>query len=174
MDYLRNINTGAITDGLDAQGELYQRLAHQLQPGTTTNKPLWEACAEENSVSAPARVAVAVVPPLAAAATDTVAVDASVVSEGGTITSVEYIADAPGIVGAATNSRTLTVTDGATTKATLALVVGTNAQAGVPASFIVNSAAIVGGDQLVVASTAVGTGLPDTGGIVTIEFTLTA
>ncbi len=170
MAYLRKVSTGAITERLDDSSEVYQRLVQQR---AANGSAVWESAVEEDTVSVLARVAVGLVDPLGALVDDTQQLDAGPLGEGGTITSAEYTPSGAQ-AGAATNTRTITVNAGATVHATLALVAGVNLVSGTPSSMTINAAAVTAGEELVVTSAHAGTGIPDPGGIVTVEVTYTA
>lgn len=178
MSHLRNTSSGAFTERLDPDTGLYQKLVAQRTAADSFGRvyPLWEEVPEEDLAGSTARVAVAAVKPLALTADDTFAMDIGPLGAGASITSAEYTPDAA-IVGADTNTRTLLVkgSAGGTTHCTLALAAaaGTLA-AGVGKAFVVNSAAVTGGEELLVSSAHAGTGIADPGGIVTVEYTLSA
>jgi hypothetical protein len=170
MSYLKNLSTGAVTENLDSQSEIYRKLVLQK----VNNKPKWEATSITDLSGVTARVLVAKIPALGLTADESVKLTGAI-DKGGTITSVEYTPDAA-ITGAATNTRTLTLVDldSTTTLATLALTSGVNPTPEAPGSFTVNSAAVVGGNAIEALSAHGGTGIADPGGIVTCEVTYTA
>lgn len=98
----------------------------------------------------------------------------------GTVNSVEYV---PGwsVTGAATNNRTLTLINrrgsgaGTTVIASVALTSGTNLSRGVAYSLPITSAgaALAVGDVLEWQSVHVGTGLPEPGGRVIVQQSMT-
>lgn len=171
---LRNTVSGAFTEQLDTNTEMYQALVKQ-RDGSAHSFPLWEEAAEEDAALSTKRVAIGFVRPLGLTVSDSFRVDADSIREGGSITSAEYIPNGAA-TGAATNTRTLTVVGevGGTGHATLALLSGVNLAAGVASSFTINSAALTGSEDLAIVSTSAGTGIVDPGGIVTIEYTRTA
>jgi hypothetical protein len=95
----------------------------------------------------------------------------------GTVTDVEYIAEAA-ITGAATNNRTVTLVNkgqagaGSTTVASLTFGAGTNAAANDDTTVALSGTAanltVAEGDTLQWRSVAVGTGIADPGGLVRI------
>ncbi len=171
MAHLKNLTTGAVTEALDSESDVYRKLILQTQ---TSGKPKWEDISATDLPAVKARVLVAKVPAL------TLLLDESIrltpgLEKGGTITSAEYTPDAA-ITGVTTNTRTLTVVDldTATTLCTLAFTTGVNAEAGVAKAMTVNSEPATGGHSIEVLSAHGGTGIADPGGIVTVEVTYTA
>jgi len=116
--------------------------------------------------------------PVATAGNDLSTV-AAVAPFDGTITAVTYTTPTA-ITGANTNSRTVALTNkgqagsGTAVPATLALVSGVNTTASVPKTITLSSTAsdlvVAAGDVLVWSSTHVGTGIADTGGLLSITF----
>lgn len=122
-----------------------------------------------------------IAPPVATAGNDA----STVISEApfaGVVTAAYYIADAA-ITGAATNNRTVTVTNrggagsGTTAVATLAFGSGINAAKDADTTLALNATAanlvVAQGDVLTFDSVHVGTGIADPGGLVVVEITLT-
>lgn len=171
---------GAVTQNLDPTTVEYQKLTAERGAGTASWQTLWEEIAEEDIAAGAPRVWVVNDPGAATAANES-ATSGTEPPRPGSITQALMVADSPGIVGQATNSRTLTVVQGTaqgagaparTTLATLALVAGVNAPTGQPSSpFTINQAAFIEGSPFEVISTAVGTGLADPGGLVFISYT---
>jgi len=176
--YLRRKSDSAVTQNLDSSSAEYQQLAALRDP-VNTQYPLWEEVAEQDIVATNPRAWVINDPGAATAANETAS--AGVPSRPGAITAAVLFANSPGIVGQATNSRTITVVQGTapgaatparTTLATLALLAGVNAPTGQASTpFTINSANFIEGAPLEVNSAAVGTGLADPGGLVIITYT---
>lgn len=176
--FLRRKSDSAVSQNLASESPEYQSLAALRDP-VNTQYPLWEEVAEEDIVASNPRAWIINDPGAATAAGETASAGAP--ARPGTITAVVLFANSPGIVGQATNSRTITVVQGTapgagaparTTLATLALVAGVNAPAGqASTAFTINSANFIEGSPLEVVSAAVGTGLADPGGLVVITYT---
>lgn len=178
MSYLLRKTDNAVTQNFQTDSIEYQTLIHELS--TTTGLPIFEEIAEEDVLATAVRLWV-INNPGATILADEIASGYGEPGRPGTITSVVYYANSPGIVGAATNSRTITVVQGTaqgagsparTTLATLALVAGVNAPTNQASSaFTINSAAFIADAPLEVVSTHIGTGIADPGGLVAIAYT---
>lgn len=176
MAHLQNRVSLAVSQLLNPDSLEYQGLAGLRQ---ASGQPLFEEIAEEDIGANPRLIAI--LDPGAAAASNETVSQPGEPGRPGNITSAFFFASSPGIVGAATNSRTLTVVQGSaqgagsparTTLATLALVAGVNAPAGQASTgFTINQAAFIGGAPLELVSTSVGTGLADPGGLVVVSYT---
>jgi hypothetical protein len=180
MSFLLRKSDGAITLDYANDSETYQKLAAAR---AANGQPLFEEISPMDVAALSVgvnRIGGIVVPPLATAVAAIVQ-SRTTFGRSGTITSGVYYADAPGIVGQATNSRTLTVQQVvltatparvATVQLTLALVAGVNAPPNqASTAFTVNSAALSLDAQMQVNSAVVGTGLADSGGVVAVTFT---
>jgi len=98
----------------------------------------------------------------------------------GTVSAVTYVADTT-LTGANTNSRTVVLVNkgqagsGTTVVATLAFTSGVNATADAPTTVTLSAVAgattVASGDVLAWQTNAVGTGLADPGGLLTVEIT---
>ncbi len=125
--------------------------------------------------TAPISTISAVVPNTATAVTDTLIVGRAPVA--GTVTSVTYAMDAA-LTGANTNTRRVQIINrgqagaGTTVVADLQFDNAVNAVAGdertITLSVVANATTVAEGDVLAFVSTAVGTGIADPGGLVTV------
>lgn len=181
MSFLLRKSDGAITLDYASDSEVYLKLAATR---SAAGVPLFEEVSPMDigalALAGAARIGGIVVPPLATAVASIVQ-SRTTFGRSGTITSGVYYADSPGIVGQATNSRTLTVQQVvltatparvATVQLTLALLAGVNAPPNQPSTaFTVNSATLSIDAQMQVNSAVVGTGLADSGGVVAVTFT---
>lgn len=175
MGFLKNKASGAVAQNLPGDSILYQQIAGLRD---VNGQPTWEEISSQDIGAANRIMVIPQNLALGAAVNETVSSQEP--DRPGTITAAVYIANSPGIVGAATNSRTLTIVQGSaqgvavarTTLATLALVAGVNAPTGQPSTaFTINVAAFISDAPLEVVSTAVGAGLADPGGLVLITYT---
>lgn len=180
MGYLRNKVSGAITDNLDPMGPEYQQLADLRDPAAT-NHTLWEDVPEEDAIGVTSRVLV-LTDPGAVLAADSVEGDPQTVQYAGTITDAEFV-PAADIVGADTNTRTVTVTQAVVTgtssptrTVTTLVTLAFSAASGTSKknqnkAMTINNAAFAAGDRLTVNSTHSGTGIVDPGGLVVLTYT---
>lgn len=179
MSYLLRKSDNAVTLDYASDSESYLKLANNR---SAAGAALFEDIAVEDiaGLGAINRIGLIVVPPLATATAARVQ-SRTTFGRSGTITAVSYFADSPGIVGQATNSRTLTVEQVVLTAtparvvtvlATLALLAGVNAPTNqASTAFTINQAAFSLDAQMQVNSAVVGTGLADSGGVVAVTFT---
>lgn len=169
---LRNNNTGEYVH-FESEDDEGARALTALREATHPTEPVWAQTGVEALEDAKANGVipslVAVIPPTAIGADDTVALG-GVQEKAGTVSAASYYPNA-NITGVATNSRTVEVLDGGTTVASLAFVAGVNGAAGQPSSLTVSSPAVAEGDSLTAKSLHVGTGLADPGGLVVVTFT---
>ncbi len=173
MAFLRNVASGAVSFNLDPDDEAFQLIVKQRD---ANNRPVWEEVGETAVAGASARVAIASLPALGAAVDDTSEFGIDGLSEGGAITSAEFIPDVQ-VTGVDTNTRTITVegAGGGTVHCTLALAAAAGVLApGVAKAMVVNSAAVAAGEKLIAKSAHAGTGLAAPTGIITVEITPTA
>lgn len=176
MSYLLRKADNAVTLDYSPDAEIFQKLA---QARSAAGQPLYEEIAVEDLLPGINRIGAIVLPPSAAAVATRVQARQTF-GRSGAIQAVTYYADPPGINGAATNSRTITVEQVVltatparvvTVQATLALLAGVNAPANqASAAFTINSAAISLDAQMQVNSAVVGAGLADPGGVVVVTF----
>lgn len=178
MGYLKNTQNGAVSQLLNSDSAEYQKVSALRIPGSA-NLSLWEEVAEEDVNFGGPRAIILNEPGAAVGADETVTMPGEP-GRPGNITQANLFTDAD-LIGAATNSRTITVVQGSaqgagsparTVLATLALVAGVNALKGAASpNFTINQAAFIGGAPLEVASTHIGTGIADPGGLVVVLYT---
>lgn len=179
MSLLRNKASGAVTVDMDSNSIEFQTLA-DLRDTTGVNT-LWEEVGEQNLAAVTSRVLVGYEPGAAITAAMLVTIP-RLPGRAGTITLAQFVANAPGIVGVTTNTRTITTQQvtvtgtsspvrAVTVLTTLALITGVNAVAGQPATMAINSASFTGDGQIQINSVAGGTGIVDPGGLVLLTYT---
>lgn len=174
MSFLKNTVTGRVVGDIPSSGDVYEFLKGLLVPGTKhalyedvgrdTVEGLLGSSLEDSTYQVLAKL----VGPLAAAADATIQI--GVADSSANVTSIEYFPQA-GVVGQATNFRTLSVVD-ATGPVTIGSVALSSAPvvlaANQPNAIAVASAAVVEGDVIQWKSAHTLTGLADPGGLVVV------